>query len=63
MWTVRNVSSVSEDVIFVMSKAAVQAAVVGAIEGVTDETGRRITASPQVFGQGRKIRGEVGPSI
>ena len=52
---VRSGTESLEDVIFVMGKPAIQAGIIGAIAGVGDETGRRIAASPQVFGQRREV--------
>ncbi len=50
-------------IIFVMGEAAVQAAVVGAIEPVADETRRRIAERPQDIRPALGIRREAGTSI
>ena len=47
-----------DDVVFIMSEAAVQAGVVGTILGIGDEARRRITMRPEVLGQGRETRCE-----
>ena len=54
-WAVLSRIELVEDIILVMGEAAIEAAVVRAVERVADEPRRRIAERSQVFGQGRHV--------